>query len=175
MVVRTLCAFIVFFVTTAGAMGEQQGRVKMTGTLVATACSISSESLEQVIDLGSMPISELAKNGQGPEKEFVIKLENCELTSQDHLRPDFKSVHLTFDGTRDEIANLLSLQGEASGIGLVLKDEAGNIIVPGQNLPDIPLNVGSMVLNYKLAIQRNNHELRAGNYRAIVKFKVEYL
>lgn len=175
MVVRTLCALMVLVVTTAGAMGVQQGRVKMGGTLVATACSISSGSLEQVIDLGSLPVSELARTGQGPEKAFVIKLENCELTSQDNLRPDFKSVYLTFDGVRDDTANLLSIHGEASGIGLILKDGAGNTIVPGKALPDIPLNVGSMDLNYKLAIQRNKHELRAGSYSVIVKFKVEYL
>jgi type 1 fimbria pilin len=72
MVVRTLCAFMVFFVTTAWAMGEQQGRVKMTGTLVATACSISSESLEQVIDLGSMPISELAKMVKAQKKSLLL-------------------------------------------------------------------------------------------------------
>lgn len=154
----------------AAVMGH--GAVSMNGSIVAAACTLSSESYDQQIELGSIPINTIMKNGHGPEKSFSIKLEGCE-----PFRPgawDFKSVRLTFDGQRDESSNLLRIQGEARGVGLSIKESNGSSIVPGIALANIPIQTGMNTLNYSLAIEKNHEALFAGNYRVAVRFKVEY-
>lgn len=152
--------------------GGEYGKVNMRGSVVASACNIALESMDQHIDLGSLPINIVARDGQGPEHNFRLRLEDCEL-----FRPgtwDFSSVRVTFDGPRDDVRHLIRLSGDAKGVGLLIKDNDGRTIIPGEAISSLPLKNGSVELDYKLAVEKNNDELFAGNYRTGVRFKVEY-
>lgn len=154
------------------AAQDAHGQVNMNGSIVASACTLGVDSLDQHIDLGSVPMNVVARDGQGPDKPFNIRLEDCEM-----FRPgqwDFNSVRVTFDGPRDEVPHLIRLMGDAQGIGLLIKDNVGRTVVPGETLAALPLNDGVVELHYTLAVEKNHQALFAGHYRTGVRFKVEY-
>jgi len=169
---RLIIVVVMLTASSAGAKDLGHGKVNMKGEIVASACRLSSDTLDQSIDLGSLPINTIIRDGHGPNRNFTIRLEDCE-----PLRPgfwDFKSVRLTFDGPRDEVPHLLRIRGEATGVGILLKDSEGKTIIPGEALTGHPLRMGNIDLNYSLAIQKNNDVLKAGYYQSTVRFKVEY-
>lgn len=159
-----------FAYATAG--NAEHGKVNMQGSIVASACAISLDSLDQHIDLGVLPVNTVARDGQGPDKSFKLRLEDCEM-----FRPgawDFNSIKVTFDGPRDEVPHLIRLFGEAKGVGLLIKDDSGHTVIPGEILTVLPVNDGVVELNYTLAVEKNHEALFAGNFRTGVRFKVEY-
>ncbi|WP_072310503.1 fimbrial protein [Hafnia alvei] len=167
-----LCAKAIMPFSVFSANAAEHGRVNMNGSIVASACALAVESIDQHIDLGALPIGMIARNGQGPEKPFHISLEGCEV-----FRPgnwSFNSVRVTFDGLHDDVPHLIKLIGNAQGVGLLIKDSEGNNIFPGEALTSLPLKQGAMTLNYTLSLEKNNEKLLPGGYRAGIRFKVEY-
>lgn len=164
-------AMLLAVLPAAGKMGGH-GKVSMTGSIVASACNIATESVNQQIDLGNLPVNDIARDGHGPEKSFSIHLQDCEPVRAGAW--NFKSLRMTFDGVHDDIAHLLKVEGDAKGVGLTIKDNLGQTLIPGEALPEQKILSGNQDLDYKLAIEKNNKPLVAGNYTAIVRFKVEY-
>lgn len=164
---------MVFSLMANGATGNGgYGSVGMKGTVVASACSISLDSLDQHVDLGALPVNVVARDGKGPAHPLKIRLVDCEM-----FRPgqwDFSSVRVTFDGPRDEVSHLIRLNGDARGVGLLIRDHNGQTVQPGETLGALPLHDGVVDLDYTLAVEKNNDALLAGHYRTGVRFKVEY-
>ncbi|TBL53663.1 fimbrial protein [Obesumbacterium proteus] len=167
-----LCAIAVIPFSVFANSFVEHGRVNMNGSIVASACALAVDSIDQHIDLGSLPIGIIARDGQGPEKPFHLSLEGCEI-----FRPgswSFNSVRVTFDGLHDDVPHLIKVIGSAQGVGLLIKDSEGNHVFPGKALTSLPLEEGAMTLNYTLSLEKNNEKLLPGRYRAGIRFKVEY-
>lgn len=167
-----LCATAIIPFSVLANSNQANGRVNMNGSIVASACALAVDSVDQHIDLGSLAVNVIARDGQGPEKPFHLSLENCEI-----FRPDswsFNTVRVTFDGLRDDVPHLIKLFGHAQGVGLLIRDNQGNKIFPGKTLTALPLDNGVMTLNYTLSLEKNNEKLLPGGYRAGIRFKVEY-
>lgn len=146
------------------------GRVNMQGSIIDTACAIAVESREQTIDMESVPLADIIRDGQGRSKPFSITLVNC-ITERPE-KEDWKQFQVTFDGDVD--GNLFGIRGEASGVALKITDAAGNIAEPGIPLPGDNIHPGSMTLNYNLKLVANSHALKAGDYFSFVRFKLDY-
>lgn len=61
----------------SGPAFAEMGSVNFTGEITASACSISSNSLHQVVDLGTKSVGELRKSPYGKVSQFSIRLTDC--------------------------------------------------------------------------------------------------
>lgn len=55
----------------------EQGSVNFTGEITASACSLSSSSAHQTVDLGTKTVGELRSSPYGAVKSFSISLTGC--------------------------------------------------------------------------------------------------
>jgi type 1 fimbria pilin len=153
------------------------GRASFKGEVISPTCTLAMESVYQVVNMGMLPLRELQKKPFGPEQSFKLKLRNCELAS-DKLKGDVYSksrIRLSFDGVRGSSPEQFDLGGLAEGIELQIIDESGYLARANEAMPSLPLYGNEQVLSYTLRIAKNNLPLKAGNYYAAIKFKIDYL
>ncbi|WP_199638701.1 fimbrial protein [Serratia sp. PAMC26656] len=168
------CILISTFIspTQAATKAQGWGRINMQGAIIDTACAIAAGSREQVIDMGTIPVADIIRDGQGITHSFSIELINCVLTRANNKLPDWKHFQVTFDGEKD--GTLFGVQGDAKGVALQIADGRGNIATPGKPLPLEDISLGTMQLNYAMRLVSNNQSLRAGGYSSAVRFKLDY-
>lgn len=58
-----LCAIAVIPFSVFANSFVEHGRVNMNGSIVASACALAVDSIDQHIDLGSLPIGIIARDG----------------------------------------------------------------------------------------------------------------
>lgn len=148
------------------------GRVNMEGAIVDTACAIAAGSRDQTIDMDTVPVSQIIRDGQGLTRPFTVELINCVLERPNSKLPDWTHFQVTFDGDAD--GALFGVQGEAKGVALQIVDQRGNIARPGNPLPVGDITPGRMLLNYSMKLVSNQQPLRAGDYFSTVRFKLDY-
>lgn len=149
------------------------GSVRMSGSIIETACAIDVGSRDQTINMGSLSISDIRRDGQGPLHPFVIKLVNCALERQNRDKPNWQYFRVTFDGPHQ--LGLFSVNGQAKGVGLqIQRNDDGVIIVPGQPLSAQNLMAGSHDLAYELRLVANHAPLVSGQYYSQLRFKLDY-
>ncbi|EPM1538086.1 fimbrial protein [Serratia ureilytica] len=148
------------------------GRVNMQGAIIDTACAIATGSREQTIDMDSIPVGDIMRDGQGTTRSFSIELIHCELSRPTPGLPDWKQFQVTFDGEAD--GALFGVQGEAKGVGLEITDSQGNKALPGEPMPLGEINRGAMKLDYVMKLVSNNQVLKAGGYTSAIRFKLDY-
>lgn len=148
------------------------GRVNMQGAILDTACAISTGSREQAIDMDTVPVADIARDGRGVSRAFSIELINCVLSRAEKKEADWQHFQVTFDGHAD--GGLFGVNGEAKGVGLQITDASGNIARPGSPLPNSNVSLGNMRLNYEMRLIANKQPIRAGGYSSSVRFKIDY-
>lgn len=151
----------------AGSENEERGVVRMNGSILETPCAIGMEDRDQQVELGTETTGELLHDGAGPYRPFTISLMNCRLDTAT-LASWFR---VTFDGLPD--GDNYAVNG-ASGIGVQIVDEAGEVASPGKPMPVSNITPGMQILKYKLRLKADNHHLQAGDYRTTIKFKIDY-
>lgn len=159
--------------TTCNAAEHGTGRVRMQGSIIDTPCAIAVKSRDQSIDMNVLPVEQIMRDGYGPTMPFSIYLENCVLPQDNYNNPDWNSFRVTFDGstTNDD---LFSVRGHGAGVGLEICDNNGNVAYPGKTMPPGNLRVGNMKLDYKIRLKSDHNTLKAGAYRATIRFKMDY-
>lgn len=158
--------------TPAFAASDAFGRVNMKGAIVETPCAIDVGDRDQTLLMGTVPISQILRDGRGPEKAFTIRLFDCTLAAINPQRPGWKTFQVTFDGDADN--GHFKTLGEANGIAMMIRDGQGNIATPGAALPAGNLTPGDMHLRYTLNLVGNKENLRAGDYRTTIRFRLDY-
>lgn len=163
----------IFVVSTAEASQENGGgKVNMFGAIIETACAIDTENRDQTINMGTLPLSQIARDGKSLITPFSIRLVNCVLTRQNASLPDWHYFEVVFDGHHN--AGLFGIEGDAKGVALQLIDSHGDIIIPGSPVSLEEITSKEMLLKYSLRLVSNNQLLRAGQYTSTVKFKMDY-
>lgn len=147
------------------AQSVELGRVSMQGSIIDTPCAIATDDLEQTIDLGITTMGDIVQDGRGTEQKFSLHFVNCDSGAGSH---EFQT---TFDGPAQ--GDVFNLDG-ASGVGLQVIDSAGNVAIPGKPMPAIILTADNQRVDYTLRLMGNNHQLKAGNYHSVLRFKVDY-
>ncbi len=150
------------------------GRAAFHGEVVRPACTLAMEDAWQIIDMGESPVRDLQNGFSGPERKFSLRLRNCEFNSQGGNLFSDSRIRVTFDGVRGETPDKFNLSGQAKGINLQIADARGNIARAGKVMPAIPLTGNEEALDYTLRIVRNGKKLEAGNYFAVLGFRVDY-
>lgn len=149
-----------------------QGSVKMSGTIIETACAIDVGSRDQTIDMGSLALTDIRRDGQGPVRHFVIRLASCVLERQNPSKPNWQYFRVTFDGTHKR--GLFGVNGQAKGIGLQIQHDDGEIAVPGQGMSAGTLTSGTRDLTYQLRLVADQTPLVSGQYYSQLRFKLDY-
>ncbi|WP_419236861.1 fimbrial protein [Serratia fonticola] len=163
----------IFLVLAMGITGTfAEGTLKMQGSIVETACAIDLGSRDQTIDMGSLSISQLLRDGQSAARPFTIRLVNCALEKQNDHRPDWQYFRITFDGPHER--GLFNVSGQATGIGLEIRNQNNELSVPGSAMLPQQLTPGSRDLIYQLRLVANQQPLAAGQYNSQLAFKLDY-
>lgn len=110
----------------------------------------------------------------GPEKKFRLRLRNCELAGAGKQVYTATRVRVTFDGIPGETPDKFSLTGQAEGINLQIMDNYGYPARAGKSMPPLILRGNEDGLDYSLRIVRNGYPLKAGDYYAALRFKLDY-
>lgn len=175
---RRMASFILIIgllsMMNTAVFGKQNGwgRINMKGAIIDTACAIDMGSRDQTIEMDTVPVSQIMRDGRGGRKIFTIKLIDCELTNVNGLLPDWQHFQVIFDGIPD--GDMFQIEGEAKGVALQIIDATGNIAFPGKPLPLTNIQPGVMVLNYAMDLVGNRKNLMAGEYRSTIRFKLDY-
>lgn len=147
------------------------GKVSMHGAIIDTACAIAAGSRDQTIDMETIPLGQIIRDGQGMTKPFSIELVNCILERPGN-KSDWKFFQVTFDGYAE--GSLFGVQGDARGVALKINDSSGNVVIPGEPLPMEEIMPGNRTLNYSMTLMPNHQPLKAGAYFSTVRFKLDY-
>lgn len=150
------------------------GRASFKGEVIAPACTLAMEDTYQAIDMGITPVRDLQDSFSGPEKKFRLRLRNCELAGTGKRVYTASRVRVTFDGLQGETPDKFSLTGQAEGINLQILDNQGYPARVGKVMPPLLLYGNEEGLDYTLRVVRNGQPLKAGDYYAALRFKVDY-
>lgn len=150
---------------------QGHGTVGMQGSIIDTPCAIAVNDVDQTVEMNVGTTGEVIHDGHGPMQVFSIHLTGCTLKPQRPHAKDWSWFQVTFDGIPD--GDLFGVTG-ADGIGIKISDSEGYVARPGIPLPAVKLNSGKQVLEYTLQVVAAPNRLRAGDYRATVRFKVDY-
>lgn len=150
------------------------GRASFKGQVIAPACTLSMEDAWQKIDMGTTPLRDLQNSPAGPEKKFRLRLRNCELAGAGKQVYTATRVRVTFDGIPGDTPDKFSLTGQAEGISLQIMDNYGYPARAGKSMPPLIVRGNEDELDYTLRIVRNGYPLKAGDYYAALRFKLDY-
>lgn len=150
------------------------GRTSFKGQIIAPACTLAMEDTYQAVDMGETPVRDLQNSFAGPEKKFRLRLRNCELAGTGKRVYTASRVRVTFDGLQGETPDKFSLTGQAEGINFQILDNHGYPARAGKVMPPLLLVGNEEGLDYTLRVVRNGHPLKAGDYYAALRFKVDY-
>ncbi|NTY86589.1 type 1 fimbrial protein [Serratia fonticola] len=151
---------------------EAWGRVNMQGAIIETACAIDTLSRDQTIEMGTLPLSQIARDGRGLPRLFTVHLVRCSLIRPNASLSNWRHFKITFDGRND--SGLFAVDGQAKGVAIEIIDDNGNVALPGSPLPASRILAGDMRLNYSLRLVSNQQVLRPGNYTSALRFKMDY-
>lgn len=146
------------------------GRASFKGQVIASTCTLFMEDSYQVVYMGEIPVRDLQNTFVGPEKKFRLRLQGCDLAETGKQ----SRVRVTFDGLQGEAPDRFSLIGKAEGINLRILDKYGYTARVGKVMSPLLLTENGGDLDYTLQIVRNDQPLKAGNYYAILSFKIDY-
>lgn len=148
------------------------GLISMNGAILETPCDIAVGDRDQSLIMDTVPLSQIVREGRGPEQDFAIRLVECVLIPKDAAQPNWQRFAVTFDGDSD--GGYFGVTGRARGVALMIRDAQGVLATPGNPLPESAITSDEMQLNYTVALVANQEALRAGDYRSAVRFKLEY-
>jgi type 1 fimbria pilin len=164
-VIQTLLLMALFYFNTAVCA---QGTVKLKGAILESACAISPENVFQTVELGTIPLKMLERNGISQAYPFKIRLVNC--VFPDDSGDGNKSIEVTFSPGGQ--GNVEPLQNR--GFALVVQDEKGHKITPGVPLSTVPIYSGEVLLKYNVYLVANGKQVTSGSYYTTINLVVSY-
>lgn len=144
------------------------GRVSMNGAIISSACDIDTGDSYQAIAMPSETRAHIKRAGEGDPQDFSIRLINCSVDAP----VAWQHINIIFDGDEDE--GLFRVNGHASGVALELLDRNGTTIRPGSVMPWQQEDVPDNRMNYKIKLKSNMQDLVAGDYSAVIRYRIEY-
>jgi type 1 fimbria pilin len=156
------------------AGGSGSGKVTFNGEIINAPCSVASESVDQVVEMGQVSTKELALGGESNSKPFSIKLLNCEIS------PSEDAVKVTFSGVQDPVdPSLLVIGGgDASGAGIKMTAPGGDPIALGTPTAAVGLVNGDNELPFSAVLKgyadQTTNPLKAGAFTAVTNFTLSY-
>jgi len=159
------------------------GEIHMNGKMIEGACSVSTDSRDMHIDMGQYNTHSFERVGALSTfgMPFTLRLEGC--------KPEIsQGVGVVFSGMTDpkepDVFLVTPVQGVPmgisgkagfSGLGLLISDEAGNLMVPDK--PPVSfqqLNESGIALHYFARYRASSRNIYPGPLRSEVWFDIAY-
>lgn len=151
----------------ASPVDAGEGTVNFTGSVISAPCSISSETADQIVDLGQVNAMELNDGRVSALTPFSIKLTNCDAT--------VTTAAITFSGLTDGTANDELLTSGTTGTAIQII--SGGVPVTF----DMPVNLGTIsagdnVLQFGSQLKRAAAAttVTEGDVAAVANFSMVY-
>ncbi|VTR58982.1 PAP fimbrial minor pilin protein precursor [Serratia fonticola] len=133
---------------------------------------LKSVTVTRVWVMDTLPVSQLIRDGRGPEKRFCHPLGGLCAGSFRYDSPDWQRFQVTFDGDNDR--GYFGVNGEARGVALMIRNARGEVASPGDAMLASTITPGELQLHYTLSLVGNQQKLQAGNYRSAIRFRMDY-
>lgn len=150
----------------------EDGIFYIRGGIVEPACSVSSESENQIVDLGILSSNKFHGVGSySLQIPFVIKLTNCNKNISDKV-----SLRILGD-ENDKDKRLFSITDQinsASGVGIALFDDENEIIKPNVAGQYKFFEENESELKFKASYLATDEQVRGGKADAVVWFVFNY-
>lgn len=176
---KIILATIVSAALSASAFAADQGHGKVTfkGEIIDAPCSISSDSIDQTVELGQIANSILAQGGSSTPKQFTIELEDCVLETgvNDKVSITFSGASAGFDS---KLLGVTGLTGAVGNVGIQITDTQGLPIDMGITTTQAhQLQDGSNTLQYSAYLVGDNvpvADIPLGKFEGVTNFTLAY-
>ncbi|AJJ65177.1 fimbrial protein [Yersinia aldovae] len=158
------------FASVAHAADQGHGTVTFTGSIIDAPCSITPDTVDQTVNLGQISNVALTNGGKSTPRNFLIKLENCDVTTLD-------TVTTTFSGSESTaVAGLLGITGVAEGAGIAITDGSGSVVTLGQPTAGQTLVGPNNTLTFSAYLQGStaSNAVKPGNFYSVADFTLAY-
>lgn len=147
------------------------GTITFTGEIVAGACGISADTLDQTVPLGQVPAGQFAKVGDRSSTvaPFNIVLTDCDTTTS-------KNAYFTFTGTSDaDVPGLFAVTGGAGNVGIRLQTAAGDYLDNGaEQKSSVVLSNGNNTVRFAAMYEATQATVTPGVADSVANFTVRY-
>lgn len=181
MYIKQLCTGIMFLLSTSGdaLAGNRHnvvidgGIAHFRGSLTAEACTVSTDSTSQTVNMGQFRSNQF--NGVGSlasPVSFTVRLTECSTAVSSHAGVTFFGV---VDGKDPLVLKAGMGANAATGVGLALFDERGEIITPNSQ-PRVwsQLGEGDNSLRFHARYRATSRQVIGGNADAFTWFALTY-
>jgi major type 1 subunit fimbrin (pilin) len=147
------------------------GTITFTGEIVAGACGISADTLDQTVVIGQVPAGEFKKVGDRSSivAPFSIVLTDCDTTTS-------KFAYFTFTGNSDaDVPGLFAVTGGAGNVGIRLQRSAGEYLDNGaEQKSGSVLMWGNNTVRFAAMYEATQATVTPGIADAVANFTVRY-
>lgn len=148
------------------------GTLNITGTVIATGCTVDAASIAAPVALGDLQASAFTAVGDISEKkDITINLTECPVTQS--------GVMMTATGATDATnSELLGLSGDsvATGLGIALYNKGGALIPMNSASVAAPIDAetGVATINLEAAAMATSASVTGGDFTATTNFTLTY-
>ncbi|EXF95613.1 ferrous iron transporter B [Pseudomonas fluorescens HK44] len=157
----------------AGAANAADGTISFTGSVVAAACTVSTQTAAQTVNLGTINSSGFTSAGTvAGATRFDITLASCPST--------ITKTSVKFDGTPDATdSRLLALTSgqTATGLGIAIYESNGTTLIPMQTASaskDLEADATSTTMTFIAKYMSTAANVGAGTASASTSFTIAY-
>lgn len=161
----------------AHAANQGSGTVTFTGNIVDAPCSISSESVKQTVEMGTISNAAI-RNGTTPVKTFNIRLEGCDLRKfnadgSENTAAKWGGVKVTFTGATAGTNN--QYLGVVDNVGIELT-QGGKPLTIGTPAEKVTLLGGDQTLSFGAQVKAvdTTKAIPLKNFNTVASFAVAY-
>lgn len=149
------------------------GTVKFTGSITDLACTVDTESKNQIVNLGTLSKAAFtAESKTAGAKEFSLVLKDCPLT--------VTSAKVRFDGQQvpgdNSILALSNAADKAANVGIQLTDNQNNVINLHQDSAayNLTTEVNKLKFVAKYYATGTGNDVTPGSANAVADFTIIY-
>lgn len=164
-------------------------RVNFVGALVSTPCSLTVDSQDQRVDLGTISSTQFRNTGDRSKRvNFTLRFQDCLMGAHEYrigtdpmrypgnasYTSGEQTVQVSFVGVADDYrSDLLKLNG-ARGVGLRLQDAHGATVPLNQRIPAAFLQPGDNQLQFSASLESTQAFVQADYVDAVVNVNIYY-
>ena len=170
---RLFLFFLSFLSTIAVAGNKQQGKVRVGGEIIESACTIETEDVWQEVDFGNVFLSGLSSRNKNVERDFQIRLVHC--SPERGKGNKWVSASVAFDGAVENTDDtVFTMKGKGDFVGFRIIDSNDDSAHSGKPLMPVILLNDKKDIDFKVRLVTRNGEISTGNATSLVRFIVDY-
>jgi len=145
------------------------GQITFTGEIVAGACGISADTLDQTVSLGQVPANAFKAVGdRSTAQNFNIVLTDCDTTTA-------QNAYFTFTGTADQDnSQLFGTRGTAQNVGIRLQAGGEYLNNGSEQKAPVLLSNGNNVVPFAAMYEATQATVMPGEADSVANFTVRY-